>query len=241
MWHFVQGSKYLSETVSIVLDFSDLFQSGEVIVGTPVVTVTLVSGTDSSPADLLYQGVTVTFNTVVEQRFRLGVEGNIYNVTYQVVTNLGHDFEKSCYLAIVPNEGEAVPNWLSLWETTPLYPYYTGDSMKASHVLSGGRLVQTVYRVPADSIKAGHLLNFGLLTPTNVLSYTVRLDGIQAGHLPISGILLPSNAINYSIPADGTTNRHILISGTLIGAGVSYTIPADGIQVGHLLTGGTLV
>ena len=114
MLHVVEGSKYEAETVSIILSFAEDLPAGDSILGTPTITVSLLTGTDTNPSNMLYGVVSIHNGTDVEQRFRLGIPGNIYYILYQVVTTNGLRFEKDCYLAIIPVEGNAVPLWLPL-------------------------------------------------------------------------------------------------------------------------------
>ena len=112
----------MPETISILVSFTDLLPLGDSISGLPSVTITVASGVDPSPASLLYMAAIVRSGQTVEQRFRLGVPGVIYRVSFTVATIQGNRLSKECYLAILPDEGEAIPQWLPLWESTQLYP-----------------------------------------------------------------------------------------------------------------------
>src|SRR5574340_326544 len=96
MHTFTQASKYVPETVSIVLSFADLLEYGEQISGIPVVTVTTESGLDPNPSNLLYQGCSVSNGNTIEQRFRLGLSGGIDTLNFAVRTTLGSALEEDC-------------------------------------------------------------------------------------------------------------------------------------------------
>lgn len=237
--HFVQGSKYHTETISIVQDFADMMSAGDSITGVPVITISVASGSDPIPQDMLYQGVSV-IGKMVEQRFRFGVEGVIYSILFTVQTAQGFTLEKDCYLAILPEDGAAIPNWLSLYETSSVYPMYTQDRYQAKHILTSGRLITTRYPIPPEATQAKHILTSGTIVTFGTPKYTIPHEDITARHILVSGDIEIFGAIKYNIPNEATTTRHILISGTLIGVGISYDIPFEATITNHILTGGTL-
>ena len=54
MENLVTRSKYVSETISIIVDFADVLPAGQTIQGTPVISVALDTGDDPTPANILY-------------------------------------------------------------------------------------------------------------------------------------------------------------------------------------------
>ena len=161
MQYIVQDAKYRAETISAIISFANVFSSGEVITGTPVVTVSVLSGIDPAPSDMLYGGVTVTGGDTVEQRFRLGVLGCIYEIVYEVVTNLGNTISKNFYLAILPNNDAAVPLWLPIWETSQLYPIEpTYEPCISSLAITEGSLITVIINYSTLPEKYQSYFNF---------------------------------------------------------------------------------
>ena len=240
MEYFIQESKYEAETISIVVSFLDLFSSGEIISGLPAITVTLFTGTDPSPSNILYGVADIVGNVSVSQKIRLGVPGVIYHITFKVATNLGNTFEKETCLAILPEDATAIPLWLPVWESTQLYPYMLQDGVSAGQVLTGGRLAQTVYTIPSEGIFPVITMLSGVLTYLNNITYNIPHEDISALHLLQSGILTYINNAQYDIPHEDIKTFQLLIGGSLNGVGVSYIIPSEGISTAQILTGGTL-
>lgn len=239
--HFVNGSKYRAETVSIVVSFSDLLTDGDYIVGTPVISVTVESGTDPSPADLLYLGVSVTKGSVVTQRFRLGIEGVIYHIVFQIATHLGDTLEKACFLAIRPNEGAAVPTWLPLWESTQLYPVTPlSENIQGALVITGGQLYVIIinYICPPENMQGSIIITGGYLR-SPIVAYICPPEDIQ-GALIITGGTLVVVQIPYTF-MESMAGAISIISGTLVTVVISYNYSSENMQGALTITGGTLV
>lgn len=239
MLNFIQGSKYQAETVSVVLSFADILQPGNTITGTPVVTVTVATGFDSNPSNLLYQGVTVTSGNTIEQRFRLGIPGVIYVLLFTVVTVAGYTLEKECYLAIIPDADNAVPNWLPLWETTQLYPVQDFETMQGNIIFIVGSLRQTAFNVGPEAIQGGIVFQGGALIQSGILYHIVHED-IQ-GDMHFIGGALVQVGITYDIPHEDVQGNIAFIGGALIQVGISYANPHEDIQGDITFAGGTLV
>ena len=239
MLSFIQGSKYQAETVSIVLSFADLMQPGDSIVGTPVVTVTVATGTDGNPSNLLYQGVTVIRGNTVEQRFRLGIPGVIYVLLFTIVTIAGDTLDKECYLAIIPDVDSAVPNWLPLWETTQLYPLQDFEPMQGNITFLGGSLRQTVIPIGPEAIQGAIGFLGGALIQVGIL-YHIPHEDIQGSVVFVGGSLVQVG-ISYDSPHEDIQGNAAFIGGALIQVGISYANPHEDIQGDITFTGGTLV
>lgn len=205
MHTFTQASKYVPETVSIVLSFADLLESGEQISGIPVVVVTTESGIDPNPNNLLYQGCTVSNGNTIEQRFRLGLSGVIYTLNFTIQTTLGNTLEKDCNLAILPSDGTAIPNWLTLLETTQLYPI---------------QLSQDFYKTPAPQFIAGQLIQV-------ILNYSLAEQYQTPSPSFISGIL-HETVISYNNDYDSYKNpAPSFVSGSLVIVSINYNYDYD--------------
>lgn len=237
---FITRSKYVAETISVFADFSLVFPSGVTITGLPVVTITMDWGTDPTPSNTLYEGVSISNGLVVEQRIRLGIPGNIYRITTSTTASDGNIYEISTSLAILPNDGNATPTWLPLWETTQLYPYEAGpDSLQGFSLLQHGRFVQSAYFIPNEDIQGGFLPVSGILRQAGVF-YDVPAEGIQGSSILFSGSMIPSNVVSYTIPYEGIKGSTVLISGTFTGHGIAYSSGPDSIQGYSILISGTL-
>lgn len=241
MWHFVEDSKYRAETISIVQSFADVMLPGDSISGTPTISITVSSGIDPTPSTILYEGVSVTNGNTVEQRFRLGIIGVIYCITFTIVTVMGETLEKECYLAILPQEGFAIPTFLPLYESTQLYPYQINpEYIQGSTILTGGYLKNLLYAIPPEDIQGLTILTGGTLTLV-VITYNIPHEDIQGATVLQGGLLTYQNNIPYAIPHEDIKGKTLLISGTLFGGSILYTCPHEDIQGHTILTGGTLV
>lgn len=238
MDNVITRSKFVNETISIVLDFYDQLQTGETI-SSVTITVTLFTGTDSDPSNILFQLPSIT-GTVVDQKFRLGVPGTIYEVVYLVTGSLGTKGAKSTNLAILPQDGTAIPSYTWIFETSLLYPYELFDSFIGGHIITSGRFFNALYAIPPEGISTSHNILSGTLVGSGV-SYAIPPEAIQAEHLIVSGVLVVvTNPVNYAIPEEAITSNHAIISGTLVGQGIMYTIPFESILGQHQITSGTL-
>jgi hypothetical protein len=231
--NFVTRSKYVSETISIVVDFSDVLPAGQTIQGTPVVSIVLDTGFDPTPASILYLGVSVYNGTVVEQRFRLGVPGVIYTITWQVLSTSNLTFEKTTYLAILPNVGTVTPDFRPIYETTYLYPYNLLDSL-INYLLPESAYA---FGVPIEKLTS-------LLAPTQgslfggTVYYTDPPDKFNSTMSPTLGSLF-GGQVTYSF-AEKLVSEFAPVLGSLYGSSLSYTIPAEGLNTFMAPASGTL-
>lgn len=240
MENFITDSKYIPETISIVISFYDILSPGDTIVGLPLVTVTVASGIDPSPSALLYLSPSVTGGYVVEQRFRLGLPGVIYKAVFSVTTHAGDILEKETYLAILPEAGTALPLWLPLWETTTLYPVnYQGEGTSGSMVFSGGSFLPAPYLL--EEVSGTLLLSSGSLISI-VISYVIPPEATQGTLTVTSGTLVvyvpPIISYNYSYEA--SQGSMALVSGTLVVVVINYAYSYEASQGTLTFTAGTL-
>jgi hypothetical protein len=68
-----------------------------------VVTATVYSGNDPTPAAIISGAASLINVTQVEQLFTGGVVGVIYDLLCRVTTNIGQTLEQAAYLAIIPD------------------------------------------------------------------------------------------------------------------------------------------
>lgn len=229
----------MAETISIIVSFADLLPPGTTITGIPIITVTLDTGNDPNPSNILYQGVTITNGNTIEQRFRLGVIGCIYQINFSVTNNAGQVFDKDSYLAILPDDDNAVPSWLPFWQTSGIYPYQLEEQFTASISLPSGRLAQTVAQEGPDGTLAQISLFAGSMIPTGTL-YANPHEDMQSVIALIGGSLIPTGT-TYANPHEDMQSAIALIGGSLIPSGIQYHNPHEDMQATITLTGGSLV
>ncbi|HEY9663702.1 MAG TPA: hypothetical protein V6C65_35080 [Allocoleopsis sp.] len=224
MENFVTRSKYVSETISIFVDFADTLPAGQTIQGAPVVSVALDTGDDPTPASILYLGVSVTNGTIVEQRFRLGVPGVIYEITWQIISTSNEVFEKTTYLAILPNIGSVAPNHQYLFLTSDLYPLQAQDSFQSSFQALSGQF----WLNPTDleKFKTYIQLSDGSFWLAQ-LFYTNPVEQFQAIFTPQDGLWTPVGSQSYTCPAEKFQASFAPLAGTFVEAQVFYTTKTD--------------
>lgn len=212
MENFVNRSKYVSETISIIASFADVLAPFETIQGYPGITITVDSGEDSDPTAMLYLGVSIHNGVTVEQRFKLGVPGTIYEITFQIVSNLLHTFEKTVYLAVLPNIEITPPENIYIYLTSTLYPIVVEESYAGS----------------AEVVR-------GLFLPKATETFS------SPNPLVLSGTLV-NQVIRYSLqPEEYSGVTPVTLSGTLVDEVVRYTQPSENYKTGVATLAGTLV
>lgn len=132
MLQYTQDTKYVAETISILVDFSDMLSAGDTISGIPTTTITVFSGIDPSPADILYLSPQVHNGTQVEQYIWRGIPGIIYIVNIQITSVAGDTFEKECFLGIIEQDGSAISPIISFYYTSRPYPIEYAEIIQSS-------------------------------------------------------------------------------------------------------------
>lgn len=235
MENFVTRSKYVSETISIIVDFADVLPAGTTIQGTPVISVALDTGTDPSPTGILYLGAFVHANgTTVEQRFRLGIPGVIYGITWQV-SNGSISLEKFTYLAILPNVGNANPIFSPIYETSCLYPYELFDSLSSGvnffHASLG-------YKGLPEAITSQVYFNTCFINGS-LVTYANGPEGLQSSIVWALGNVGGTTS-SYVNPAENLKSSVAWISGSIVGTFISYQNPAENLKSSIIWYSGSL-
>lgn len=237
MFNFVQGSKYRTETISIVVSFADILPAGNAITGIPLVTVTVFSGVDPVPSNLLYGGVSIYNGITIEQRIRLGVDGCIYHITFSILTTGGDTLEKETYLAILPNEDNAIPGFFPIWLTSNLYPYTYQENITNSIGNITGRILQMPQWT--EPVQASIAPLYGTLIGSSI-SYANPHEDVQNAISLLYGTLVGSFVL-YDIPHEDIKHNIAPLYGTLVGTAVSYNNPHEDMQVSITPISGTLL
>ena len=234
---YTSDSKTVVETKSYIGDFRDVLVAGETITSQSV-TVTVFSGDDTNPSHLLFQGITVHAGWI-EQRIRLGIPGNIYSINFVVGTSLGNTYDKVTRLAVLPEDGNAVPQFTNLYETSTLYPYILFDSFIANApIISNGKLFGVLQT--EDGFIASITIDTSILTYQQYY-YVHPLDGIIASISIQNGLLISQSYINYSDGPESIKTSIAILNGTIVAATViTYNIPYDAIQTSISIQNGAL-
>lgn len=229
----ISQSKTVNETISLTADFGDDLASGETITDFSVTNV-VFSGTDSNPSYMLYQVPELKKGYVVDQRFRLGVPGVVYEATFSVTTSAGQLLERVTRLAVLPNIGDAIPVFSPVYLSSRPYPLNVTESYQSITVDSlGGLLALQPYLGP-ESIK-------GLTTGVTVdvfgsgVTYTIPFESVQ-GDTNLAQIDIFGEGVTYSMAAESITGDTALMQVDVFGSGVTYSIPHENIRGTTTLT-----
>jgi hypothetical protein len=225
MENVITRSKFVNETISIVFDFSDQIRSGESISSCTIV-VSLFTGADSDPSTILYQAPLITGNTV-NQKFRLGVPGCIYEIYFLITGSLGTHAEKVTNLAILPQDGIAIPSFTVIYETSCLYPYELSDSLRSGITFVRGF---QGYTIPPEALSSSITFVSGVTAGT-VASYSNPPEYLSSNIGWISGVLA-GNSVSYSNPPEDLSSNIAWLSGIIGGTGIQYAIPQEGLSSG---------
>lgn len=234
---YTSDSKTVVETKSYIGDFRDVLVAGETITS-QTVTVTVFSGDDTNPSHLLFQGITVHAGWI-EQRIRLGIPGNIYSINFVVGTSLSNTYDKVTRLAVLPEDGNAVPQFTNLYETSTLYPYILSDSFIANApIISNGKLFGVI------QVEDGFIASITIQTGSMYYQqyyYVFGNDAIRDSITILNGLLTYQTTLPYS---DGPENFKVgiaILNGTLTNPTlITYNIPSDNISTGISIQNGSL-
>lgn len=229
-------SKYRNETISLVADFTYLLEETETI-SSYSVTVTLLTGTDSDPTQILYQ-VPIVSTKTLDQKFRLGVIGCIYEIVFQVTGSLGTIVDLVTSLAILPETGNAIPSFTFTYLTTYLYPYNTGDSMESSMLPYSGRAFGYIpegmnsYMGPVSGSVYG-----------SSVTYNIPLEILTSNPItPITGSIWGGQITYSNYFPEGVNGFMAPVTGSTFAGSISYSIPTtyEGLNISMSPTSGTI-
>lgn len=223
MENIVTRSKFVNETISIVFDFSDQLRPGETISSCTIV-VALFTGIDSDPSDILYQIPLIVGNTV-DQKFKLGVPGCIYEISFLVIGSLGTRGNKTTELAILPQSGIAIPSFTIIYETSCLYPYEFLDTLTSGVQIVTGSLGYIGLPDPLTSYIA--LDNCSVVG--NLVTYTSGPDSLTSTPLWFLGTV-GGAVVSYQVPAENLQANVSWISSSVTGSFISYKIPTENLR-----------
>jgi len=235
---YTSDSKTVDETKSYFGDFRDVLKTGETIIS-QVVTVTVFSGDDLNPSNLLYQGIDVHVG-YIEQRIRLGIPGNIYSIKFEVGTSLGNTYDKVTRLAVLPQDGNATPVFTNIYYTSWPYPIEYAEVIQSAispnyfHLLLNPRW--------AEDIQSSISPIIGSMVIGAIYYNNYPPEIIQSAIAPFGGLLISNSAVTYNNPHEDIKNNIAAISGTLVKGQVFYVnYQPEIIQSTIAPQGGTLV
>lgn len=236
---YVSESKRQIENISYFGDFRSVLSAGETI-STSTVTITVLSGIDPSPSSMLIGGISVHKGTIIEQHVGQGVPGVIYNILFEIVSNLGLHYDSLTRLAVLPNINGATPVFNVQYETSTLYPYILSESFIASApIISNGKLFgvlqtedgittsitidtsvltyqQYYYIYPLDAITTSITIGNGVLTYQTYLSYNGGPESIKTDIAILNGTIVTATLITYNISSDNIIASISIQNGTLV-------------------------
>jgi hypothetical protein len=215
---YTSDSKTVDETKSYLGDFRDVLVSGETLTNYTV-TVTVFSGDDLNPSNLLYQGIDV-HPGYIEQRIRLGVPGNIYSIKFEVVTSLGNKYDKVTRLAVLPQDGNATPVFTNIYYTSWPYPIEYAEIIQPA--ISPNYLHLLLNPRWTESVKSNISPVVGSLPIGAIYYNNYPPESIKSAIAPYIGFLISVSAITYNNPHEDIKNNIAAISGTLIKGQIFY-------------------
>jgi hypothetical protein len=186
----------------------------------------------------LYGVTSVLDGNTVEQRFRLGIPGNIYEITYEVQTLLSETYEKTTCLAILPDNDSAVPLWLPLWEATQLYPLQDIENLQGSVLFQTGTLQIIIIPYSFSEYLQGTSSLIGGTLYYVIVPYSYEED--MQGLVQFTAGTLTVVVIPYSYEED-LKGASAFLSGTLVVVVVPYSYSYEAMQGAATFTSGTLV
>lgn len=231
----IHPPKRVIEVVDISFDFSDDLLPGETFTAN-LTQVSLYSGIDPTPSDLLYQTVSVVGN-VCTQKIKAGVVGVIYDVVLGITTSTGRIVQQATRVAILPDNTPATPTYIPLYFTSRVYPvdvseYYVLPNIS---ILDGHSLENPL---TVEWIQCSIAMQDGALY-TSAVSYNIPHEDMQAIPIILDGTLFGTTT-TYNMLAEGVLPVISMSDGSLYGAVVSYDIPYESIQSAIAITNGTL-
>ena len=221
MLHYIQDTKYVAETISFIVPFSDMLQGADTITGIPIVTVSVFSGLDPNPSLLLYQGAQVHTGNTVEQRIWNGVAGVLYIINIKVNTTQGKTYEKECYLGIIEQVGTSSSQVITFYYTSRPYPIEYAEGAMSDIALSYFHLLLNPRWT--ESVKTNIATRDSLLYIGAIYYNNYPPEQLKSNITPMQGYLIANTAINYNNPHEDLKNNIAAISGTLQVVQVFYT------------------
>lgn len=209
MADFVLPSKLVGERITVTFEFRDLLDWGETIVSGET-AITVSSGVDASPSDMLYRDITVS-GTTLRQKVQLGEPGVIYQLEGRATGSTGQIYSKVALLAILPSH---LPN-----------PPFDGN-----------QLTSKIYPID-DTAELQHefLISFAKLRPQPFDEAYIQHSNVE----PLVGNMYEV-LVRTDAPTESIQHQFSALLGTMSGALTSFTAPEEEIQHSILVLGGSL-
>jgi hypothetical protein len=215
------------------IDLAQYLQGGETITAVDP-SVTVFTGGDANPGDLLYLSPEID-GTVVWQRIKSGIPGNIYTVTLSVTTSLGNVIEACAVQAVLPDGVPAEDLYVPLYLTSWVYPLEAEDFLDSHGSIVGGFTL----KVTEDYLDSSALILSGSLFGS-LESYSNPAEAVDSSVAFLSGTL-EDILQEYSIPAEAVDSAAAIISGTLYGELITYSNYApEGVDSSAIILSGSL-
>jgi len=226
MENTVTRSKYVNETIPITFDFLDSLKLGETVQAATII-ITVFSGSDPDPSSLLYQAVKIT-GTVVSQDIRLGIAGTIYEIVFEVAGTLGTTSSRSTSLAILLQDGTAIPSYTVIYETSALYPLQSSEAFSHTLQVNSISLNNVLYHATGDQFQ--HSLAWLSMALTGgTVTYNNPPEDLQHSLLWVSASLYGS-LVTYNAPSENFKHQIAWLSMSLYGTLLTYANPTENMQ-----------
>lgn len=231
MSDIILPSKLVSERITVSFDFRDELEWGETIVSANC-TVSVLTGTDGSPQDLLYLPVVISTSGVSQQVW-MGLPGVIYTISMAVTGSTGQVYEKFARLAILPSSAKPPPYSSNLLTSTP-YPVESIDAVGSTSDYIRSQFYKTTIEgvTSASDIVSGWIRQI-------LIQYEYDPEGVDSTSTIVGGDLY-AVLKTYEIPPEGVNSTSIIVSGLLDMILITYTHPAEGVTSTSDIVSGTL-
>ena len=209
----VLPSKLVGERITVTFEFMDELQWGEEVLEASV-SISVLSGVDNNPADLIYLPAVFT-GTLVRQQIWRGVPGVIYLVKCTVIGTAGTVQSKVARLAILPVVNENPP-LDALYLTSRPYPIVAIESMQSAFLPGDGFLIERV----VESVDSSFLLsNVDIYGGLKSYSLSEAMDSSWALH----DVSVYGGLVGFSTN-ESMNSSFLVVSAELYGDLVSYSL-----------------
>ena len=209
----VLPSKLVGERITVTFEFLDELQWGEAVLEASV-SISVISGVDNNPTDLLYMPAVFT-GTLVRQQVWRGIPGVIYLVKCTVMGTEGTIQSKVARLAILPVVNENPP-LDALYLTSRPYPIVALEYMQSASLPGNGFLVERVVELMDSTFTVLSADIYGGLKSYSLLEAMDSSWGLQ-------NVSVYGGLVGFSTNESMDSN-FLVVSASLYGNLVSYSL-----------------
>lgn len=225
-------SKLVTERILVRFEFKDELAWAETISNAQV-TITVASGSDPAPGDMLYKGILYNA-TEARQQIHAGTPGVIYKVECVAVGTTGKVYTKFCYLAVLPDTA-AFPPIIGTYLTSRPYPIDVTEVFNHGFFLIDGRLRPQPF--PLDEIDHGFALG-NVSIGVYLKSYSTQPEQFKHAFFTLESYF-SGTVKTYAGPAEQYKHGFGAVGGTLEIKLIQYALKEE-FKHGMSLLSGTL-